>query len=110
MNQFVQRVANYIANEIFVKGLANSKTFQRFAVRTDAHLRNLKEGGAENLNSKLDELHKAATEAAYSTSASASSSSKAYHTSGPPIPPKGGFAGFVEAFGKEIRKDLGIGK
>jgi hypothetical protein len=82
-------------------------------VRTDAHLRNLKEGGANTVNSKLDELHKAATEAAYSTASSAakSSSSKGtYHTTGPPIPPKTGFAGFREAFAKEIKKDLGIGK
>jgi hypothetical protein len=31
------------------------------------------------------------------------------HTNGgPPIPPKQGFAGFISAFGKEIRKDLGF--
>ncbi|GFH51435.1 hypothetical protein CTEN210_07911 [Chaetoceros tenuissimus] len=112
MNQFIQRVANYVANEIFVKGLANSKTFQKFAVRTDSHLSEMKKGGVESLNSKLDDLHKAATEAAYSTAEAAknSSSKSSYHTSGPPTPPKGGFPGFVSAFGKEVKKDLGIGK
>lgn len=114
MNQFIQRVANYVANEIFIKGLANSKTFQKFAVRTDHHLRGFKEGGVEHLNSKLDELHKAATEAAFSTNSAAtkstSTSRTAYHASGPPVPPKGGFQGFLEAFGKEVKKDLGIGK
>lgn len=79
-------------------------------MRTDAQLRNIREGGVESLNSKIDEIHKAATEAAYSTSVKSSFSKSTYHTSGPPIPPKGGLSGFVEAFGKEIRKDLGIGK
>jgi hypothetical protein len=99
--------------EIFIKGLANSKAFQKFAVRTDYHLRSFKEGGVEHLNSKLDELHKAATEAAFSANSARSkstSSRTAYHTSGPPVPPKGGFMGFLEAFGKEVKKDLGLGK
>lgn len=113
MNQFFQRVANYVANEILIKGLANSKTFQRFAVRTDAQLRNLKETSNETINSKLDEIHKTATKTAFSSSSSegmSNASKGTYHTSGPPRPPKGGVAGFFEAFGKEIRKDLGIGK
>ena len=96
-----------------IKGLANSKTFQKFAVRTDAHLRNLKETSNETINSKLDELHKTATKTAFSSSqnfSSSSSSNATYHTSGPPIPPKQGLAGFIAAFGKVIRKDLGIGK
>ena len=80
-------------------------------MRTDAHLSEIKKGGVENLNSKLDELHKAATEAAYSTAEAAknTSSKSSYHTSGPPTPPTGGFAGFVSAFGKEVKKDLGMG-
>eukprot|EP00558_Chaetoceros_sp_UNC1202_P004065 CAMPEP_0197243438 /NCGR_PEP_ID=MMETSP1429-20130617/8889_1 /TAXON_ID=49237 /ORGANISM="Chaetoceros sp., Strain UNC1202" /LENGTH=111 /DNA_ID=CAMNT_0042703663 /DNA_START=57 /DNA_END=392 /DNA_ORIENTATION=+ len=111
MNQFIQRVANYIANELFIKGLSNSKTFQKFAVRTDAHLKQMRESGHESIHSKLDDLHKAATEAAYSTGTKTNVSGAGYHTNNaPPIPPKGGFAGFVEAFGKEVRKDLGIGK
>ena len=79
-------------------------------MRTDAQLRNLKEGGSDSVNSKLDEFHKAATQAAYSTSTKSSSAKGGIHTSGPPIPPNSGFAGFLEAFGKEVKKDLGIGK
>ena len=96
-----------------MKGLANSKTFQKFAVRTDSHLRNVKEGGVDSINSKIDELHKTVTQAAYSTSSQGfqgASAKTAYHTSaGPPAPPKGGFPGFIEAFGKEIKKDIGLG-
>ena len=119
MNQFIQRVANYVANEIIIKGLANSKTFQRFAVRTDSQLRSIKNQGEEGFQSKLDELHKAATKAAYSEerafhnatgARSAGSTSGGYHTSGPPVPPKEGFGGFLEALGKVIGKDLGIRK
>ncbi len=110
---------HFLIQEIFIKGLANSKTFQRFAVRTDAHLRNLKETSNETINSKLDELHKTATKTAFSggstfgSSASegmSSASRGTYHTSGPPIPPKTGFSGFVQAFGKVLRRDLGIEK
>jgi len=95
-----------------VKGLANSKTFQKFAVRTDSHLRNVKEGGVDSINSKIDELHKTVTQAAYSTSSQgfqSTSAKTAYHTAGPPARPKSGFPGFIEAFGKEIKKDLGLG-
>lgn len=89
--------------------MANSKTFQKFAVRTESHLQNLKQGGRDKLNSHLDELHKAATEAAFSsTSTLKSSGTRGMHTNGPPIPPKQGFSGFISAFGKEIRKDLGF--
>eukprot|EP00814_Leptocylindrus_danicus_P022619 CAMPEP_0116042232 /NCGR_PEP_ID=MMETSP0321-20121206/25555_1 /TAXON_ID=163516 /ORGANISM="Leptocylindrus danicus var. danicus, Strain B650" /LENGTH=107 /DNA_ID=CAMNT_0003522645 /DNA_START=142 /DNA_END=465 /DNA_ORIENTATION=+ len=105
MNQFIQRIANYIANEILIKGLAESRTFQRVALRTHNTIQDMKKGGIENINSKLDDVHKAASEAAYY---STSTKSKAA-TKGPPTPPQSGFAGFVSAFGKEIRKDLGIG-
>eukprot|EP00578_Thalassiosira_sp_NH16_P000076 CAMPEP_0181130230 /NCGR_PEP_ID=MMETSP1071-20121207/29750_1 /TAXON_ID=35127 /ORGANISM="Thalassiosira sp., Strain NH16" /LENGTH=162 /DNA_ID=CAMNT_0023216281 /DNA_START=88 /DNA_END=577 /DNA_ORIENTATION=- len=54
MNQFVQRIANWMANEIFIKGLAESKTFQRFAVRTDRHVRKYKEEGFEHVNAQID--------------------------------------------------------
>ena len=36
---FIGRLANYVLNEFLVNTLANSKTFQRFAVRTDDALR-----------------------------------------------------------------------
>jgi hypothetical protein len=57
----------------------------------------------------LDELHKTATEAVYSASQSPNTGSLgAKATAGPPKPPESGFAGFIAAFGKEIRKDLGM--
>lgn len=34
MAQFLIRLVNYYATEVVAKGLANSPTFQRFAVRT----------------------------------------------------------------------------
>ena len=54
MNQFVQRVVNYVANELFIKGLAESKTFQRFAVHTDRHIQKFNKDGVEQLNSHVD--------------------------------------------------------
>ncbi|KAL7449930.1 hypothetical protein ACHAWC_001939 [Mediolabrus comicus] len=112
--QFIQRVVNWIANELFIKGLAESKTFQRFAVHTDKHIQKFKKDGVEQLNSQFDELHKQATKAAYSTSSSATSSAKG---SGggkgviqPPKKPMEGIPGFFSALGKVIRKDLGLDK
>jgi hypothetical protein len=42
---FFSRVVSYVFNELLVEGLANSKTFQRFAVRTDAALKEAKTSG-----------------------------------------------------------------
>ena len=93
-SQFIQRLVNYLANEVLIKGLANSKTFQRFAVRTDATLRDVHKTGTETLQQTLDEAVRQ------------SSSSSTTAAQGPPIPPLKGFAGFVSAFSKEIRKDV----
>ena len=41
MNQFINRVVGWVANEIIVKGLAENAAFQRFAVRTAASAENL---------------------------------------------------------------------
>ena len=98
-SQFIQRIANYIANEVLIKGLANSKIFQRFAVRTDAQLKTIQKAGEEQFNEAVQGM----TSRAASTSAGSA-------MSGPPQPPLTGFQGFVSAFFKEIRKDLGIGK
>ncbi len=38
MSQFFLRIANYIANELIVKGLANNRSFQRFALKTADHV------------------------------------------------------------------------
>ncbi|XP_068668914.1 uncharacterized protein [Aristolochia californica] len=35
---FVHRVLSYVINELVVNGLANSPTFQRFAVRTSKRI------------------------------------------------------------------------
>jgi hypothetical protein len=101
MNAFVQRVANYIANEVLIKGLANSRIFQRFAVRTDARIQDLHKTSAETLKSVLDESTTIITSANKATAQSVLQR---------PRPPRGGFGGFMVAFVKEIRKDLGLGK
>eukprot|EP00978_Attheya_sp_CCMP212_P013743 scaffold34596_cov55-Attheya_sp.AAC.3 len=93
MNQFIQRVANYVAN--------------RFALRADKHIGEFKGKTNQSLNETLDELHKTATEAVNSASQSSNTGSLgAKATAGPPKPPEAGFAGFISAFGKEIRKDF----
>jgi hypothetical protein len=106
-NQFFQRVANYVANEIIVKGLANSRTFQRFAVRTSKQYDDLTKQSAEQVNKTLEELAKqqAATGTTNSTAASASAASSG-SVVGPPMPPLRGIPGFFLAFFKEIRKDF----
>ncbi len=109
MNQFVQRVVNYVANELFVKGLANSKTFQKFAVHTDRHIQKFKKDGVEQLNNHVDELHKEITKAAYSTSTKAAAGGKG-GVMQPPQKPLEGIPGFFSALGKVIRRDLGLDK
>jgi hypothetical protein len=96
MNQFVQRVVHYVANEVLIKGLANSKTFQRFAVKTDQSLRKVREQGTEQLNQTMEELTKQQQQQFRSTTAARQ----------PPSKPQTGFTGFVSAFFKEIRKDF----
>ncbi|KAL7437264.1 hypothetical protein ACHAXH_003414 [Discostella pseudostelligera] len=132
MNQFVQRVANYIANELFIKGLAESKTFQRFAVHTDRHIQKYKKEGLEQLNSHLDELHTQATTTMRASSSSSSSFSSSNSTTNvgnnaasfsrgagaggggggellkPPQRPLQGVPGFFSALARVIRRDLGM--
>lgn len=105
--------------EVLIKGLANSKTFQRFALRTDHHVQQYKQKGQQHVNEALDDLHKTATESMYKAQAEARASgyagsgaggSKASAAAGPPTPPLRGFGGFISAFGKEIKKDLGFGR
>lgn len=96
MSQFIQRLVNHLANEVLIKGLANSKTFQRFAVRTDSALKDLHKDGAQ----KFDHVVRTVvTEAKQPTNVA---------SMGPPQPPLRGFPGFVSAFLKEIRSDLGM--
>ena len=102
-SQFVNRIANYVANEVLIKGLANSRTFQRFAVRTDKSFKELHKASTETINSTLEDLSKKAADAAVSGGGQAAGGG------GPPKPPLTGFPGFASAFYKEVRKDLGMG-
>jgi len=107
MNQFIQRIANYIANEVIVKGLAESKTFQRFALRTHTSVQDLKSKGTEQMNGTLEDLAKMANEQVLSSTSTSSSTAKsASGSSGPPLPPLQGFPGFLSALGKEVRQDI----
>ena len=99
MNQFVQRVANYVANEIIIKGLAHNKTFQKFALRTDHQFKEVHKMSTEKITKTVEELSKTA---GMDTAAGATAA-------GAPRPPLRGFPGFVSCFVKEIRKDLGMG-
>jgi hypothetical protein len=98
MSQFVQRLANYLANEVLIKGLAHSRTFQRFALRTDQTLNEMKKNGMDQAS------------AAFSSVASQEAVASVAAKSGPPQPPRRGVPGFASAFFKEIRKDLAVGK
>jgi len=108
MNQFVNRIANYVANEIIIKGLANSRTFQRFAVRTDKSLQDLHQTGTETFGKAVDEIGRnVSTNSRVGTGSGAAAAAAA----GPPQPPLRGFPGFVSAFFKELRKDfIGAGR
>mmetsp|Transcript_14832 Transcript_14832/g.48586 ORF Transcript_14832/g.48586 Transcript_14832/m.48586 type:complete len:155 (+) Transcript_14832:74-538(+) len=44
---FFQRIIAYVANELLVERLANSRTFQAFAITTDKALKDLKTKAAE---------------------------------------------------------------
>ncbi len=83
-------------------------------MHTDRHIQKYKKEGAEQLNNHIDELHKQATRAAYSTSASNSASAAGGGSAGgtlkPPVKPMEGIPGFFSALGKVIRRDLGIDK
>jgi hypothetical protein len=96
MNQFIQKIANYIGNEVIIKGLANSRTFQRFAVRTDASIKEMHKTGSDSLNKTFDEI-------------TGEQITKATTKGGPPQPPLRGFPGFVSAFFKELKSDV-VGK
>lgn len=102
MNQFVQRVVNYVANEIIIKGLANSRTFQRFAVRTNKQYEDFAKNGTENLSQTIEEM--ANQQASNATKQSGTSS--ATSSLEPPKPPLRGIPGFFLAFFKEVRRDV----
>lgn len=103
MNQFVNRIANYVANEILIKGLANSKTFQRFAVRTDSKLQDLHKTHTEKISTVFEELGTTSAQQVRMNSTAAANA-------GPPQPPLRGFPGFIRAFVHEVKRDFGGGK
>jgi len=86
--------------------------------RTESYLEKARTTGTQELNSKLDELHKAANEAVFASSSSSTSyssgirGSASFHTNSksipPPKPPLTGISGFLSAFRKEVFKDLGL--
>ena len=106
--QFIARVVNYVANEIIVKGLANSRTFQKFAVRTNQQYEELNRHGTEKIAKTLEEMAKSQSGAA-ATAAGADGAASAGGALRPPQRPLRGIPGFFLAFAKEVRKDLGGG-
>jgi hypothetical protein len=82
--------------EVLIKGLAESRTFQRFAVRTQASVEEAKKAGTEIMAKGIESL--------------TAEEMIAVNNKGPPRPPQRGVPGFFIAFGKEIRKDMGMGK
>jgi hypothetical protein len=107
MNQFIQRVANYVANEIIVKGLAQSKTFQKFAVRTNKSYTEAQETAKKTFEESMENLSKQATEGAAAAGATTSTTKGGTASAvGPPKPPLTGIPGFFAAFAKEVRKDI----
>mmetsp|Transcript_24830 Transcript_24830/g.42035 ORF Transcript_24830/g.42035 Transcript_24830/m.42035 type:complete len:99 (+) Transcript_24830:79-375(+) len=59
MAQFLFRFLDYIASDIIVKRLANSKTFQRFALHTDKMVQNQATKGEkimESVSKKAEEV------------------------------------------------------
>jgi hypothetical protein len=86
--------------EVIVKGLAESRTFQRMALKTHTTLEELTNKGNQHLESTLNEIHKVASDTTTSTAA------------GRPQPPLRGVSGFIAAFAKELRHDIttAIGK
>ncbi len=49
---FIVKMIDWVVTEVVVKKLAHSKTFQRFAVKTDAMIKN----HSETINNKSEEL------------------------------------------------------
>jgi hypothetical protein len=103
MNQFVARIVNHFVNEVLIEGLAKSRTFQRFAVLTDAAIKDVHKASSEKLKTTFEEF---AGQQMNGSSNMAGGGS----VTGPPLKPLAGFSGFVAAFVKEVRKDLGMGR
>jgi hypothetical protein len=73
---------HFIFKEVIVKGLAESKTFQKIALRTHINLEQAKKTSTDLMNQGMDKVTKMATEVAKEAASTSSSS-------GPPKrPPK----------------------
>ena len=106
---FITRVVNYVANEIIVKGLSNSRTFQKFAVRTNKQYEELNKHGTDKISKTFEDIVKqqAAAEGGGGTTAAATATNAAKNNLlQPPQRPLRGIPGFFVAFGKEVRKDI----
>lgn len=53
---FLQRVIGYLVNEFIVTGLANSKIFQQFAVRSSSAYKEATKKGVENKAKYVEQL------------------------------------------------------
>lgn len=82
--------------EVIVKGLAESRTFQRMALKTHVTVEEAKAKGAQHMESTMEELSKITADTYTTTSTQ----------TGPPQPPLRGIPGFFAAFAKEVRKDF----
>jgi len=108
--QFIARVVNYVANEVIIKGLSNSRTFQKFAVRTNKQYEELNKHGTDKITKTFEDIIKTQGEDSLS-SATVSAASAKTKMSALKVPqrPLRGIPGFFLAFFKEVRKDLGGG-
>lgn len=69
-------------------------------MRTQSNLDEAKKAGTEYMSKSIEQLEKMTAEEIAAANAAA----------GPPQPPLRGVPGFLSAFGKEVRKDVGMGK
>ena len=107
---FITRVVNYVANEIIVKGLSNSRTFQKFAVRTNKQYEELNKHGTDKISKTFEDIVKQQAAAEGGTAATvadaAATNAAKNNLLQPPQRPLRGIPGFFVAFGKEVRKDI----
>ncbi|GMI53913.1 hypothetical protein TeGR_g1186 [Tetraparma gracilis] len=98
-NQFMMKVANWLANEVVVKRLANSKAFQSAALRTHLTIEKQREAAKQAMESVVDGAGAGAGKQLPGGGAGAGGMRK---------PPRGGVLGFFSAFRKEVAKDVGL--
>lgn len=93
--QFFARILHWVANEIVVEKLANSRSFQRFAVRTADSIEKAKAMTAEKLQQSIEDVPRMVKDSMQK----------------PPqrqVPRPGGVS-FFDALKEEIAKDFGKG-